>query len=172
MARRPHRLGHGHREPERIWEYRLNPPGSTLAPDASTGWRSRARTSSGRHGDRRDALRQAGRDRHRRGTPEPGTKVVVNLFDGGPRDSVWLSLNGAPLEAMAYVVRTDPHVDRLHAQYAETDNAYGRPHRSSHIWEYRLPEGLAPGLYRVEVTSEDEFGQRRQGRFSFEVTGG
>ena len=107
-----------------------------------------------------------------RGTPEPGTTVVVNLFDGGPRDSVWLSLNGATPESMTYTVRTDPHVDRLHAQYAGTDDAYGRPHRSSHIWEYPLPNRLAPGLYRVDVTSEDEFGQRRQGRFSFEVAGG
>ena len=107
-----------------------------------------------------------------RGTPEPDTTVVVNLFDGGPRDSVWISLNGGVTrEAMTYAVRTDPHVDRLHAQYAETDDAYGRPHRSSHIWEYPLPVPLAPGLYRVEVTSVDEFGQRRQGRFSFEVTG-
>jgi hypothetical protein len=107
-----------------------------------------------------------------RGTPEPGTKVVVNLFDGGPRDSVWFSLNGATLQAMTYTVRTDPHVDRLHARYAGTDDAYGRPHRSSHIWEYPLPDRLGPGLYRLEVTSEDEFGQRRLGRFSFEVSGG
>ncbi len=104
-----------------------------------------------------------------RGILQPGTKIVVNLFDGGARDSVWLSLNGSPRRAMTYTVRTDPFVERVHARYEDTDDAYGRPHRSSHIWEYALPDTLPSGLYRVEVSSEDEFGQLHRGTFTFEV---
>jgi hypothetical protein len=70
---------------------------------------------------------------------------------------------------MTYTVRTDPFVERVHARYEDTDDAYGRPHRSSHIWEYALPDTLPSGLYRVEVSSEDEFGQLHRGTFTFEV---
>ena len=104
-----------------------------------------------------------------RGALAPNAKIVVNLFDGGVRDHVWLSLDGAERVAMTYTVRTDPFVERVHARYRGTDDAYGRPHRSAHIWEHRLPDALEPGLHRVQVFSEDEFGQARQGRFSFEV---
>ena len=104
-----------------------------------------------------------------RGVLRPGTKIVVNLFDGGARDSVWLSLNGSPRSAMTYTVRTDPFVERVHGRFENTDDAYGRPHRSAHIWEYALPDTLPLGLHRVEVSSQDEFGQLRRGTLTFEV---
>lgn len=104
-----------------------------------------------------------------RGRVLPGTKLVVNLFDGGARDSVWFSLDSNTYEEMTYTVRTDPFVERLHGRYAETDSAYGRPVRSSHIWEAELPENIGPGLHRVIVISEDEFGQEQRGTFTFEL---
>lgn len=97
------------------------------------------------------------------------TKIVVNLFDGGARDSVRLSLNGAPAQDMLYRVRTDPFVERVHEQLQGTPQATGRPHRSAHIWELALPDHLSTGLHRLEVTSEDEFGQKRAATLSFEV---
>ena len=107
-----------------------------------------------------------------RGTLQPGTKLVVNLFDGGVRDRVWFALDGSEAVEMQYTVRTDPYVERVHRQYAGTDNAYGSVHLSSHIWEAQLPADLASGLHHVIVTSEDEFGQRQRGSFSFEVLAG
>lgn len=104
-----------------------------------------------------------------RGQLQPGTKVVVNLFDGGVRDQVWLRHNGGERQAMTYTVRTDPFVERLHAQYAESDNAYGSATRSAHIWELPLPDRLTPGLHLIEIESEDEFGQRNRGVMTFEV---
>jgi len=97
------------------------------------------------------------------------TKIVVNLFDGGARDSVRLSLNGAPAQDMFYRVRTDPFVERVHEQLQGTPQATGRTHRSAHIWELALPDHLSTGLHRLEVTSEDEFGQKRSATLSFEV---
>ncbi|MGM0631900.1 MAG: calcineurin-like phosphoesterase C-terminal domain-containing protein [Pseudomonadota bacterium] len=105
-----------------------------------------------------------------RGRLAEDTKVVVNLFDGGPRDSVWMSLDGGERQAMTYRVRTDPLAERLHAQVEGEDHAMGRPTRSSHIWELALPGTLAPGVHHIEVTSQDEFGRHRHGHLSFEVT--
>jgi hypothetical protein len=104
-----------------------------------------------------------------RGKLQPDTRLVVNLYDGGVRDKVWAAFDGAPPIAMTYTVRTDPHVERTHRQYADTDDSYGRPHLSSHIWELALPNSLAAGLHHVIVTTEDEFGQRQRGNFTFEI---
>ena len=95
--------------------------------------------------------------------------MVVNLFDGGERDRVRISLDGGPLVPMRYVIRTDPLVERAYAQLAGTPDAYPRPALSAHIWEYDLPNDVAPGLHAVVVESEDEFGQRQRGTLSFEV---
>ena len=104
-----------------------------------------------------------------RGFMSATTSVVVNLFDGGSRDRVWMSLDGGDAIAMTYTVRTDPYVERVHASFAETENAYGRATRSSHIWQAPLPADLAPGLHHIVVSSIDEFGQRQRGSFSFEL---
>ncbi len=105
-----------------------------------------------------------------RGVLQPDTKVVVNLFDGGERDIVRLSLDGGALMPMRYVVRTDPFMEASFRRFADTDEAFVRPATSAHIWEFDLPEGLAPGLHSVVVESEDEFGQKQRGVLSFEVT--
>ncbi|MDP6537542.1 MAG: calcineurin-like phosphoesterase C-terminal domain-containing protein [Gammaproteobacteria bacterium] len=104
-----------------------------------------------------------------RGALQAGTKVVVNLFDGGVRDSVWLSLDGANMTEMTYTVRTDPHAERIFQRLSDTSDAIGRPTRSAHIWEFQLPDELSSGIHRVEVISEDEFGQIQWGTFSFEI---
>ena len=104
-----------------------------------------------------------------RGSLQNDTKLVVNLFDGGVRDSVWLSLDGSPEQAMVYTVRTDPYVERIYQELLDKDSQIGPPTRSSHIWEYQLPSSLPIGIHRVEVFTEDEFGQQQRGTFSFEV---
>ena len=105
-----------------------------------------------------------------RGILQTNTKVVVNLFDGGERDRVGLSLDGGPLTPMRYVVRTDPFMEKAYKQLADTPDAFPRPTRSAHIWEFDLPENLEPGIHSVVVESEDEFGQHQRGVLSFEVT--
>ena len=104
-----------------------------------------------------------------RGSLQPGTKVVVNLFDGGPRDTVRISLDGGPPTPMRYVVRTDPFMERAFERFAGTENAFSPPEPSLHIWEFDLPDSLGPGLHSVVVTTEDEFGQEHRGVLSFEL---
>ena len=106
-----------------------------------------------------------------RGTLEPDTKVVVNLFDGGIRDEVTMALDGKPPVSMNYVVRTDPFMEKIYRQHADTDNAFPGAVDSAHIWEYDLPENLERGLHSIVIESEDEFGQRQRGVFTFELAG-
>ena len=105
-----------------------------------------------------------------RGVLRSDTKVVVNLFDGGERDRVNLSLDGGRPMPMRYVVRTDPFVERAYRRFTDTPNSFPRPALSSHMWEFDLPEDVEPGIHSVVVETEDEFGQRQRGAFSFEVT--
>jgi hypothetical protein len=106
-----------------------------------------------------------------RGGLQAGTKVVVNLFDGGERDRVSLSLDGGSPMPMQYVIRRDPYVERAYRRLADTEEAFPPPQASAHIWELDLPADLPPGLHSVVVETEDEFGQRRRGVLTFEVTG-
>jgi len=106
-----------------------------------------------------------------RGILRTDTKVVVNLFDGGERDSVRLSLDGGPLTPMRYVVRTDPFMEKAYRRFADTNSAFPAPAASAHIWEFDLPQHLEPGIHSVVVESEDEFAQRQRGVLTFEVTG-
>lgn len=104
-----------------------------------------------------------------RGTPLPGTSVVVNLFDGGERDRVEISINGGPWEAMQNVLRTDPYMERIGERFAGTEDSLSSPQPSSHIWEHPLPT-LEDGLHVIRVRSEDEFGQQAREALSFEIT--
>ncbi len=105
-----------------------------------------------------------------RGVQAEHTNVVVNLFDGGVRDQVWLSLDGGDRLPMRYAVRTDPFVERVHTQLQDSDQAIGEPTLSSHVWELPLPANLPAGVHRIEVFSEDEFGQHQRRAFNFEIT--
>ena len=89
-----------------------------------------------------------------RGILQTDTKWWVNLFDGGERDRVGLSLDGGPLMPMRYVVRTDPFMERAYRHLADTPDAFPRPAASSHIWEFDLPEDLEPGIHSVVVKAE------------------
>ncbi len=104
-----------------------------------------------------------------RGTVVSGTKVVVNLFDGGERDEVSLSLDGGEEVAMRHVLRTDPTFERLWARYRGTDEAFTAPALSSHVWELELPASLASGVHTLEARARDEFGQERRGHTTFEA---
>jgi hypothetical protein len=103
-----------------------------------------------------------------RGALLPGTKLVVNFFDGGERDRVEVSLDGQPYVTMQNVLRTDPFMERQYAKYRGTDDAFSRPQPSSHIWEHALND-LGPGVHTARVRARDEFGQRSESTFSFEV---
>ena len=109
-----------------------------------------------------------------RGNLLAGTRIVVNLFDGGERDSVWLSLDNGPFKPMNYIgddedYQNDPFMVRQFEKFQDTDDSFSSPQPSSHLWEQILPDNLASGLHKVVVKSRDEFGQRARDALSFEV---
>lgn len=104
-----------------------------------------------------------------RGQLQPGTKLIVNLFDGGERDTVEFSIDGGDYLPMENVLRTDPFLVRLYEDVKGTSDAFSTPQPSSHIWEYPLPE-LTVGLHVIRVRAVDEFGQRSNKGFTLEVT--
>lgn len=104
-----------------------------------------------------------------RGRADTDTKIVVNLFDGGMRDSVFASIDGSDSEPMLYTVRTDPLIEKLNSDYQDTENEYSDATRSAHIWEMDLPSELSTGIHTIEIQTEDEFGQQRQGAMTFEI---
>lgn len=115
-------------------------------------------------------LEHSNENRINYGSLATNSKIVVNLFDGGVRDKVSISIDSSDRAPMNYRVRTDPFLERAYADLLDTDSEIGRPGRSSHIWEIALPNELTTGIHRVEVFSEDEFGQQNQGLFSFEIS--
>jgi hypothetical protein len=103
-----------------------------------------------------------------RGMQPAGLKAVVNLYDGGERDKITASLDGAPPSPMKNVLRTDPYMEHMYKLYENTPDKVAKPQPSSHIWEFDLPL-LAPGAHSLVFDAVDEFGQKSRQTFTFEV---
>ncbi|MGH8501611.1 MAG: calcineurin-like phosphoesterase C-terminal domain-containing protein [Gammaproteobacteria bacterium] len=97
------------------------------------------------------------------------TKVVVNVFDGGERNEVQMSLDDGRFRRMRQVLRNDPYMDQLFIKYQGTEDAYAAPEPSSYIWELDLPGYLTPGMHTVTVRSTDMFGRTSTESLVFEI---
>jgi hypothetical protein len=104
-----------------------------------------------------------------RGRLTPGAKAVVNLYDGGARDRITVSIDGAEPVAMTHVLRTDPYMEAMYRAHEGGPDAFSRPTVSSHIWEVDLPPRLAPGIHVLRFESVDEFGLTASESFTFEI---
>ena len=100
------------------------------------------------------------------------TKILVNVFDGGPRTRVDACVSGCSPTVMARAARPDPLTEKLFMQAGATRKPWVRAETSSHIWEAALPMDLACGLHRLNVTATNEYGKVHQGVLIFEVTQG
>ena len=100
------------------------------------------------------------------------TRVVVNLFDGGPRSKVTMTVGrgGQPV-TLVKVERRDPFVDEVYERNLATKKPWVKSGRSSHIWQAALPAALAAGTHRIEVNATDEYGRAHTGWMVLEVTG-
>ncbi|MCX8254825.1 Calcineurin-like phosphoesterase [Beijerinckiaceae bacterium RH AL1] len=98
-----------------------------------------------------------------------GTRVVVNVFDGGPRTSVSYALDdGHPIE-MQRVAKVDPFVAQLYGRYPDTIKKWVTPQHCSHLFAARLPAGLRPGTYALKVAATDEYGRQLSNGMVLEV---
>lgn len=102
------------------------------------------------------------------GLQADSTYVVVNFFDGGEKDELLISLDGAEAVPMTYIERKDPYMIRQYEKYKDTEDAFRGAAVSSHIWQFALPK-LAAGFHSVRVMAKDQFGFEDQEILTFEI---
>ena len=99
-------------------------------------------------------------------------RILVNVFDGGPRTQVEACVTGCSPSTMARTFRADPLTEDLFRKAGATKKPWVRAEPSSHIWQATLPADLASGLHRLNVTVKNEYGALHQGALIFEVLRG
>ena len=109
------------------------------------------------------------------GSPVPSaalgaSTLIANVFDGGERTKVAMTIGDRAPAPMTRRVRPDPFVEEVFARNEATKKAWVRAENSSHVWTARLPADLKPGAYRVLVEAVDEYGRTATGRLALEVT--
>ena len=97
------------------------------------------------------------------------TLVVVNLFDGGPRSSLTMTVDGEGPIKMAKASRPDPFVVQLYGRYPNTIKRWVKAEMCSHIWQAALPAGLPPGTYALNIAATDEYGRTHKDGMVLEV---
>jgi hypothetical protein len=98
-------------------------------------------------------------------------RLVVNVFDGGPRTRVSCVIDGQgralPLQRASMI---DPTVARLFAADVPRKD-WVKPMPSAHIWTMQLPTALSLGPHRITVHTSDEYGRERRSHLMLEVVG-
>ncbi len=99
------------------------------------------------------------------------TRVMVNLFDGGPKSQVSMTLGGGQPIALAKVERMDPFVQEVYARNAAVKKPWVKPDLVTHMFQAPLPADLSAGTHRITVTAQDEYGRTQVGGMVLEVMG-
>ncbi len=97
------------------------------------------------------------------------TRVLVNLFDGGPKSRVEYRIGDNPAMEMKRVIRIDPFYEELFQRERQTIKSWAGPEPSTHLWEAPLPDGLQPGVHTISVRATDEYGRSHTEHKLFEV---
>ncbi len=97
------------------------------------------------------------------------TEILANVYAGSDRSLVEMRVGASqPWLPMKQLERTDPHFVAVRA----TEQAMNlpphqnlpKPQATPHVWVARMPAGLAPGTYAIEVRARDMHGQVSFGR--------
>lgn len=97
------------------------------------------------------------------------TFVYVNLFDGGPKSSVSMKINGGETIELDRTPARAPAFLELMNRFADSMKSWLTPYPSQHLWRTRLPD-LAAGIYTVKAVGIDEFGKAHNAFRVLEVT--
>ncbi len=98
------------------------------------------------------------------------TRLLVNLFEGGPRSKVTMAIGGGQPAPMAKVMRTDPFVVEVYARNVATKKPWVKPDICTHLWQATLPADLPTGAHRIRITGTDEYGRDHTAAMVLEVT--
>ncbi|MEM8563551.1 MAG: calcineurin-like phosphoesterase family protein [Pseudomonadota bacterium] len=101
----------------------------------------------------------------------PSTRVLVNLFDGGPKSTIRMQIGKGQWIPMVQTSRPDPLANELFERYVELFKPFVSALPSSHIWSASLPQDLVPGTYTLSVSATDEFGRSHHGHRILEIMG-
>lgn len=90
----------------------------------------------------------------------PQRRIVVDVFDGGPRTKV--TCHSADLGISAWMLErvaiADPHIVESFARHKSLSKPWVAPSISSHIWTMPLPAGFEARALEITVHVENEFG--------------
>ena len=98
------------------------------------------------------------------------TRVVVNVFDGGPKSVVEMAIGKGKFAAMTKVEKKDPFVVELYARNEKAKKPWVKPDPCSHLWELALPHDIAAGTHQLKVRATDEYGRAVVDTMVLEVT--
>ena len=86
----------------------------------------------------------------------PSTRILVNVFDGGPKTTVKYRIDDGEAKSMSKVEEPDPHFVELQNRFSASMKSWVQAFPSQHLWSAALDE-LAPGTYVLHVEAVDEF---------------
>lgn len=98
--------------------------------------------------------------------------VFVDVFDGGPRTDVKLSVDGAfPAEVtMQRTSAPSPIAEEFFARHAALCKPWVEASSSSHLWTLPLPDTLKAGVHRICARARDQHGREHTSHLILEVT--
>jgi hypothetical protein len=86
-------------------------------------------------------------------------EVVVNVFDGGPRTTVSMTIGNRPAIQLTPDRRPDPLAREVFVRNEATKKSWVKAEPSSHIWVGRLPHDLGAGAHTLTIHARDEYGR-------------
>lgn len=98
----------------------------------------------------------------------PATRVIVNLFNGGPDSCVTMTTGHHTVE-MEPITGKDPAVAELVARYPDQIKSWGYVADTTHLWHAPLPTSLPPGVHTLRIHATDAYGHEVQGTRIIEI---
>lgn len=101
------------------------------------------------------------------------SRVIVNVFDGGPKTRVTLEVQGSAGRCGQLTMSPAAIPDPLMAELLSGDTprkAWVTATPCAHLWQAALPPGLVPGAHVLEIRAVDEYGRAHLSRTVLEVT--
>jgi hypothetical protein len=95
--------------------------------------------------------------------------VTANFFNGNEHSKVLCQVDGNKPVLMSRIAMQDPFMVNHMAEYGDTYYEWERPAESIHIWVSALPEDLAPGMHKVQISATDQYGNDYKQIAVFEV---
>ncbi|MGD1935552.1 MAG: calcineurin-like phosphoesterase C-terminal domain-containing protein [Candidatus Phaeomarinobacter sp.] len=98
------------------------------------------------------------------------TDILVNFFDGGPKTTLTVSVNGTNPLPMARVNEPDPLAHELFERFASVRKPWVNAEKVSHLYRVDLPSSINVGANTITVVATDEFGMMHEQSTILEIS--